>query len=373
MSSSVPALAVSTAQTGRYSVDLLALCKSDELVDPEPLNGVSLRCLPLSGVRGIADLVLYKSLRPILRQAHVVHVHGVWQQHSVTALALAAQMGIPTFVSAHGMLESWAVNNKRLKKTIYSALVERRRLRRSACLRALTLTEVGDYRRYGLTNPAVVIPNGISPPGVADPGLFLDKFPNLRGRRTVLFLSRIHYKKGLVPLCHAWARISRQFPEATLVIAGPDFENTLKSLKALIVDLGLENRVVLTGMMAGAIKWSALAASECFTLPSFSEGFSVAVLEAMAMGLPVVISHQCNFPEIVDRGCGWLIQPEVEQIADALAELLGAPAERRREIGENGRRLIAAKYNWSTIGQQMADVYDWTRGGPKPGSTEILV
>jgi glycosyltransferase involved in cell wall biosynthesis len=366
MSSSVPALAASTARTARYAIELLALCGPDELIEVESMTDVRLRCLPFNKVRGVADLLLFRSFRSILRNSNLVHVHGLWQQHSIAALTVATQFGLPSIVSAHGMLESWAINNKWLKKAVYSAVVERRVLANPKCLRALTAREVQDYRRYGLTNPAVVVPNGISPPSDVDVVLFLDKFPHLRGRRIILFLSRIHYKKGLVPLCRAWVRISRQFPEATLVVAGPDFEDSLRAVQSLISDLGLEKTIAFTGMLTSPLKWSALAASEAFTLPSFSEGFSVAVLEAMAMGLPVVISHQCNFPEIMDQGCGLLIQPEVDEIADALSEVLRASDARRRDLGEQGRRLTSERYNWSRIGQQMTEVYDWMLGGPKP-------
>jgi glycosyltransferase involved in cell wall biosynthesis len=371
MSTSVPALASCTAQTNRYDVDLFALCSSDEVIDQGMTENVNLRCLPLSGVRGFADLVLYRSLRRTMTSTDVVHIHGIWQEHSVIGASLARGSSVPVVVSAHGMLESWAIKNKRWKKAMYSALVERRNLRGAACLRALTSAEVDDYRTFGLSGPIAVIPNGITAPTNVNSAAFLDRFPTLRSRRLVLFLSRIHYKKGLEPLCRAWARVSQRFPEASLVLAGPDFENTRSAIESLISELGIGESVVFTGMLSGESKWAALAAAALFVLPSFSEGFSVAILEAMAMGCPVLITRQCNFNEVDQIGCGLVIEPLASQIESSLDTLLRMPQARLQDMGARARSLVDSRYNWTNIGNQMADVYDWLLGGAKPSSVEI--
>src|SRR5262249_23304811 len=151
----------------------------------------------------------------------------------------------------------------------------------------------------GLKGPVAVIPNGVTPPGQhISERLFFERYPDLRGRRIVIFLSRVHHKKGLDILCKAWQRVWPLFRDTHLVIAGPDFENTLASIEALMSELGIGDGVTITGMLEGEMKWSALAASRLFVLPSHSEGFSMAILEAMATGLPVLATHPCNFPEI---------------------------------------------------------------------------
>ncbi len=296
-------------------------------------------------------------------RADVLHVHGLWQLHSLAAALTARRARKPLIVSAHGMLERWALNNKRWKKHIYAAMVEGRNLRSACCLHALSRAELEDYRRFGLSNPVAVIPNGVHPPPPADAGPFHAAFPALAGKRLVLFLGRIHYKKGLDLLCRAWREA---LPEAHLVIAGSDSENTEASVRALAAELGIASAITFTGPLYGPLKWSALAAASLFVLPSRSEGCSVAVLEAMSAGLPVLITTACNFPDAAANGCGWAVEPDPQALARALTQALSLPPELLRGMGSNGRALVAIRYSWTAIASQMAAVYDWTLGGPAP-------
>ena len=266
---------------------------------------------PFSAAKGFLG---NRRLRSSLAACDVVHIHGIWNLHCAASGSLARQLGKPYIVSVHGMLENWALRQKRLKKKFYSSIIERANLNGASCLRALTQSEALDYRRFGLKQPVVVIPNGVVPPTSANHCHFLEKFPELQSRQVVLFLGRIHHKKGLDPLLKAWSRVSRDFPNAVLVLAGPDFENTQKSLEILADELGIRQTVVFTGMLGEEMKWGALAAADFFILPSYSEGFSVAILEALALSLPVIISPQCNFPDVAEANCGVIANPDVAAI-----------------------------------------------------------
>jgi glycosyltransferase involved in cell wall biosynthesis len=276
-------------------------------------------------------------------------------------------MNRPFVISAHGMLDRWALRRKWWKKSLYSALVERRNLRGAACLRALTSREISDYRRYGLHGPAALIPNGIELPPARDPEPLYQKFPKLAGKRLVLFLSRLHYQKGVDVLCRAWGATANDFPDAHLVIAGPDYEGTRARAETLVRKLRMETRVTFTGMLAGREKWAAFSAADLFVLPSHAEGFSMAVLEALAMALPVVVTPACSFPEIAQLGCGVVVDPSDRPVQNALRDLLSqAPAE-RAAMGARGAELVRSRYSWPVIGSQMAAVYDWLLGsGPMP-------
>jgi glycosyltransferase involved in cell wall biosynthesis len=295
--------------------------------------------------------------------ADVLHVHGLWQLHSLAAALAARRARRPLIVSAHGMLQAWALNNKHWKKRIYSALIEGRNLRGACCLHALSAAEREDYRRFGLSNPVAVIPNGVHAAPEPDPAPFLTAFPDLAGRRLVLFLGRIHYKKGLDLLFRAWRAAA---PEAHLVLAGGDSERTADALHSLAAELGITDQVTFTGPLYGALKWSALAAADLFVLPSHSEGFSVAVLEAMSASLPVLITTPCNFPEAATRGCGWVAEPDAVALAAALTGALSLPPALLQACGRSGRALVAERYTWNAIAAQMAATYDWMLGGPAP-------
>jgi glycosyltransferase involved in cell wall biosynthesis len=238
-------------------------------------------------------------------------------------------------------------------------------------MRALTKNEALDMRRFGIKGPIAVIPNGVEIRADATPGPFWAAHGELRARRTVLFLGRIHYKKGLEVLCRAWERISRRFPEGCLVIAGPNFEGTQEAVMQLVEDLGITRTVKFVGMLRGDMKWSALAAADAFVLPSYSEGFSVAMLEAMAMGLPVIVSRACCFPEISSKQCGWIVEPGLEELTDALMQFFRTSPAVTSRMGANGREVVRNQYSWSTIGEQVVEVYDWLLGGPRPQSVEV--
>ncbi|HEX4166830.1 MAG TPA: glycosyltransferase [Bryobacteraceae bacterium] len=366
LSSAVPALSSAVAAATGQPNQLAAFCLPDEHFVPTVTPGVTIEYFPLGRSQWFRSPERRQKFRALVRQSSGVHIHGLWQASTSAAARLAQTEKKPYVISAHGMLESWALANKRIKKSLYAALFERANLRAAAGLHALTEAEAADYRRFGLTNPITVIPNGVDVPAAPSPELFFQHFKNLAGRRIVLFLGRIHFKKGLDLLADAWARLSRQFPAAHLVLAGPDFEGTQARIVERLRTHGIAEDVTFAGMLSGNLKWSALAAAECFVLPSYSEGLSVSVLEAMGMGLPVVITEQCNLPEVATHGCGWTIRPKTEELEAALVGLLRATRESRQTCGANGRKLVAERFTWHVIGRQMGSLYERLAGGREP-------
>lgn len=363
-SAAVPALARATGQTGRYMNSLLHFSPKNRVLTEETS---SIRVLHRS-CRNL-DLMFPRSARAFLREAvhqtDVVQVHGIWTGHSSASMDLAIRLHKPFVVSAHGMLDGWALRHKRWKKLPYAVLFERPRISRATCLRALTRVEAENYRAFGLRLPVAIVPNGVVAPDTESPSQFLNLYPLLRGKTILLFLGRLHKKKGTDLLVKAWNMISAKIPDANLVLAGPD-DGALDA----VVPTG--SNITKCGMLTGSVKWSALAAASAFVLPSFSEGLSTAILEALWMRLPVLITRECNFREIEKLECTFLIRPSVSSIADGLVNLLTRPANELRARGEIGSTFVRANYGWPRIGQMMADVYDWMRGGPLPSTVEIL-
>ncbi len=370
LSSAVPALGQALSECTNCRAEIAAFCLEGEHFEPCGIGPALLSYWPQGRGSWLHNQRLKSSFEQKIASVDGVHIHGLWEQSTLEACRAASAAGKPYVLSAHGMLERWALRNKRWKKLLYAALVERSNVRRAACRLALTEAEARDYERFGCAGPVAVIPNGVSLPGLRDPEPFFAEFPELRGQRLILFLGRLHAKKGVDLLLRAWTEIAPRHRDAHLVVAGPDSEGTRAQLESIVAQHRIEGQVTFTGMLRDQMKWSALAAAEAFTLPSHSEGLSMSALEAMGMGLAVVVTRQCNLPEVKQHGAGWTIEPERRQLVAALHELLkNRPAE-NREIGLAGSRLVEQRYNWAAVARQTAEVYRWVLGGPVPRHVE---
>lgn len=304
----------------------------------------------------------------------LVHLHGLFTWPSQVARAFGRRTGRPVVVSPHGMLEPWALARSAWKKRLFRALVEDDNLRRAACLHALCAAEAESLRRLGLANPVAVVPNGVDLPGPADGGAaFRAAFPFAEGREVLLFLGRVHPKKGLAHLVDAWAEVRRERPplrEWILAVAGPDQLGHAAEIAGRAAARGVADDVRLVGPLHGALKESALAAAAAFVLPSHSEGLPVAALEAMAARLPVLVTRQCNL-DVEAFGGGLLAEPDAASAARQLHALLDLPAADRRAMGERGRREVEARYTWPRVARDLAGVYGWLLGrGPRPACVE---
>ncbi|HOE65796.1 MAG TPA: glycosyltransferase [Candidatus Hydrogenedentes bacterium] len=301
----------------------------------------------------------------------VVHYHSLWMWPGYQCRRMAQAARIPLVITPHGMLEPWALKRSHWKKEIARRLFEDANLRSAACLHALCANEYESFRGFGLTNPVAVVPNGIDLtefdclPAAES---ITDRFPELRERRLALFLSRIHPKKGLPHLIEAWASLKNDFAEWTLLVVGPDQVGHTAAMKALAHAMGVQDRICFAGPLYGADRLAAMSAADFFVLPSFSEGFSMALLEAAACRLPLLLTPQCNFPEIVDAGGGIEVQPAAPDTARGLRDMMRLSEEERQSMGHKARRLVEDKYTWSSIAAEMDAVYTWLLGaGPMPG------
>ncbi len=367
LTTSLPLYGDALRETGKYDSQLAAFCDPDEAAPDAARPPV---VFPFGRVRWTLDQPLRDQLRALVTQADAVHIHGIWREQCSVGGQFARAARKPYLVSAHGMIEPWALRNRALKKKVYWNLIEKRNLNSAGCLRALTSAEAAQYRELDLHPPIAVIPNGVAAPPCIDSEPFFRKFPDLQGNDIILFLGRLDKKKGIRLLCEAWARICSEFPDAHLVIAGPDAEGQQASLETFVAERGISPRVTFAGMLRGQEKWAALLAAGCFALPSFSEGFSIAVLEALSTGTPVILSRQCYFPEIEQYGCGWTVDPNLPQtIEAALRECLCASAQQRQDMGAHARRLARERFSWPVIGAQSAAVLDWMLGGGAPPSS----
>lgn len=306
----------------------------------------------------------------------LVHVHGLWMYPSAAALRWSAGSR-PHLISPRGMLDPWAVRNSAWKKKISARLYEDAHLKGATCIHALCDAERDAIRAYGLRNPVAVIPNGVDLPdldALVPPPEWSRQLPT--GAKVLLFLSRIHPKKGLVELIDAWASArQRRIPDADdwyLVIAGWEQGGHQAELEQQVRALRLENSVRFVGPQFGTDKAASFRRADAFVLPSHSEGLPMAVLEAWSYGLPVAMTPQCNLPEGFAAGAAIQLLPERNALVDGLATLFGVSEAERQALGQRGRRLVERKFVWKRIGSEMADVYRWVLGqAERPGSVAL--
>ncbi len=260
------------------------------------------------------------------------------------------------------MLEPWALGHKAWKKRIGMALFQRNDLNAARVLIATSSQEYENIRKLGLRQPVALIPNGVD---LMISRVAGDGFPRRPERvRSVLFLSRIHPKKGLLNLMHAWAALA---PSGwRLRIAGPDEGGHLAEVMALAQRLGIVESVERVGEVDGERKNEAYRDADLFVLPTFSENFGVVVAEALAHGLPVITTRGAPWADLKAQHCGWWIDIGVEPLVDALRTAMALGDEERRAMGERGREYVR-RYDWSAIAGDTVAVYSWIVGrGPLP-------
>ncbi|TMV05993.1 glycosyltransferase [Brucella haematophila] len=298
-----------------------------------------------------------KAMAQLIRSADFVHLHGVWETNLLRASMLCRRFGVPYCICCCGMLDVWSMQQRSWKKKLALALAFRRMLDGAAFIQALNRDEIELMRPLGLKPPSLIIPNGIFLNEVEGDAsgansATLAKLPN---RRFVLFLSRLHYKKGLDILADAYRRVAPILPDVDLVVAGPD-GGAEHDFREQIRQYGLEQRVHLVGGLYGPDKIAALKRAACFCLPSRQEGFSVAITEALACGVPVVITDACHFPEVAEAEAGVVCAVDAEALAAGLMQILDDPT-RAVWMGEAGHKLVRDNYTWPRIAAQTIDAY----------------
>lgn len=296
------------------------------------------------------------ALRGMTQRVEIGHLHRVWEGLIPAAARELGRAGIRYVLTPHGMLHPWALSQSSLRKRAAMALTHRKALRGAGALHALNADEQAHLEALKLGPPVRVVANGVwIPQTLAAPEPFRRRYAQLGEAPFVLFMGRLHYKKGPDILIDAFAQLHRRLPDLRLVIAGDD-SGARADILQRIASAGLENHAILVGPIYGPQKQAALAEASCFCLPSRQEGFPIAVLEALAAGLPVVISPECYMPEVQREEAGLVVPLEAGAFADGLGRLLLDTALRAR-MSANARAMVERSYTWPKIAQQMLEVY----------------
>lgn len=276
----------------------------------------------------------------------LVYVFSLYRFPSAAACWSARRAGVPYVVNPHGSLDPYLFRRRRWLKAVSELLVEWPNLNHAAAIHYTSQEEAELTRPLGLRSPPLIVPLGL-PLEEYDPVPKGSEWrlPVPEGSKVLLFFGRINFKKGLDLLVKAFAEIAARMPEVILVLAGPDNEGYGTQVRQWLQEAGLDGRTLFTGMVLGEEKRAWLSQSDLFVLPSYTENFGIAVAEAMAMGLPVVISDKVNIWQEVEKARAGLVVPcDAGKLAQACLRLLQDPEE-SRAMGARGRRLVEEQFS----------------------------
>ena len=276
--------------------------------------------------------------------AVLLHDHGQWLALNRASAAAARSRGLKRVVSPRGMLTPWALRHRAWKKRAAWLLYARRDFREASVLHATSAEEASEFRGLGARQPIALIPNGVH---YHEP-----RQPAPSKTRTMVFLSRLHPKKGVQELVTAWRAVA---PSGwRLVLAGPDEAHMLAQL-----NLSSADTIDYVGEVEGDQKWNLLESASVAVLPSYSENFGVVVAEALMAGTPAIATHGTPWQGLASHGCGWWIPMTPAALAETLRTVTTLDEASLAEMGRRGREWVTASFTWPSIGRKMAAVYRW--------------
>jgi glycosyltransferase involved in cell wall biosynthesis len=324
-------------------------------------EGVEIRFFPIQAPRFWGtSWPLARALREHLREFDVVHMHSLYLFHDLVTGHFCRTQGIPYLMMPHGALDPYIYRRHRWRKKVMESLFENRNIKQAAALHFTCEEEKRLAAPYVGKTSGVVMPLGLDlreyenlPP----PGEFRRRFSEVLGKRIILFLGRLNFIKGLDIMVKAFARVAREREDIHLVLAGPADPGYEEKVRGWLAAEGMLARATFTGMLRGEEKLAVLRDADLFVLPSLSENFGIAVIEAMACGLPVIISDQVKIWREVEAAEAGRVGPcRAEWFAGAMEELL-AREDWRRRLGEGGRALVRERFQWTNIASLMEKTY----------------
>jgi len=318
------------------------------------LNGDEVRIFPEVGecTKGrwyVPSLVAIRRLSECVKWSDVVHIHGMWTFPTTYAAYIARKTNTPYIINPHGMLDRWQLKQRKEVKQIYSALIEKRSLNKAGAVCFTHLEELEEARDYMSFSNAFILPNPVNIDtfkSLPSREALDELYPQGCGKIVIFFMARIHYKKGLDLLIQALGELLPALESKFhLLVAGEDQGGHLLDVKKMVTDLKLEKQVTFVGEVLGDQKNIFMGGSDIFALTSRQEGDSIAIKEAMAAGLPLLISRQCHYPEWQKEGIARVVDTEVRDIADAL-NLMISDSSHLKSMGLLAK--VYAKENFSS-------------------------
>ncbi len=345
-----------------HEVDILSPMSPGDKLYPAPAGARVIPCLrtqPVARFYREFSVGLYRFLKKYLDTYDVVHIHGIWHFGSLAPFLVKSK--VPKIITIHGLLDRWAVNHHAWKKDLVTLLYQKRLLGKADVIHINNTDEEQDVIQYLGYRPdnLVIIPNGMRMTDY-DPlppkGVFRQHFNIPDDREILLFMGRLNIKKGLDILLPAFRSCHSSLPGTLLVLAGPD-DGYKAEASEFIEKNQLSDSVKFTGMLTGDLKKAALSDASAFVLPTYSEGFSIAVLEAMASRLPVVVSDRTGFGDFTRQyDAAAITELNPDDLSAKLRRILSDEAYRISRA-ENAYRMVSGLFDIRVVAQQMLDTY----------------
>ena len=316
---------------------------------------------------------VYQELRSLVNSADIVHFHGLWWPINWVVERWARKHSKAMLLSAHSCFQQWELNQslpKQTKRLVAWQLYGRRLSKECRAIHATASNEREAIRATGLGSDVAMIPIGIDISEFTDlpsKQIFDKYFPMLSKYRILLFMSRIHPKKGLVILAHAWGKLALQFPDWHLLVVGPDYSNHRSEVEAILKSYNIKDSYTFAGHLTGEARLAVYNAADLFVLPTYSENFGIVIGEALAAKVPVITTTETPWEDIERHKCGWIIRPRQSDLIETLAGALSLDKSVLEEMGERGHEFVKNNYSWETVALKMKRLYHWMLyGGEKP-------
>ena len=294
---------------------------------------------------------MFKELLLESENSDIIHNHMLWMAPSYYSGIVAGRTKTPYINTVHGSLSSWALSRSKLKKRLSMLLGQKRALQNTDFFHVTAKHEIKEISNLGYKKPFILIPNGIHIPKL---GKIKDST-----KRNLLFLSRLHPKKGLDILIDAWIIIHKKFPDWNLLIIGPaDDLNYVNKLKIKLKESHAE-RFQFIGEITGAQKFEYFFRSDLFVLPSYSENFGLVVAEALSCQVPVICSKGAPWEDLNKHNAGWWIEIGLDPLIKSLIHAMSLERNKLKRLGINGRNWMINEYAWSEIARDFTKTYDW--------------
>ena len=353
-SRSVPMLVKGLAELG---VDITLMTIRSENMNIHALEGTTAKLKVLSPSFSRKEIAKYLAEE----RFELIQIQSVWEMHYHKVILEARKQNIPYIVTPRGMFEPWSLSQKKWKKKLAWWLYQRNDVQKSACVFTTAKMEADHVSNLGITTCKAVIPNGIE----------TDAYPcksSVEGvKKQVLFLSRVHVKKGIELLFEAWKRLHPDYVDWQLLVIGNGEADYIHSLENKVESFGLKDCIKILPPVFGEAKIKVYQESALFCLPSFSENFGMVIAESMSCGTPVITTTNCPWIILNDTKTGWCIDLSVDNLEHALREAMTMSSVDLYAMGQKASKFIYENFDYRSVTLKILRLYEWLlNGGEKP-------